>query len=637
MSLVDLPSLAGAGSAATHALPTAAVIAAPIRDLTSVLLAALVAIALIARAPAARWTAIIAALLIDPLLLAGTVLEDDRVNRILDHPALLGAGAVAGLVALVVAVGVLSRWPKILPALIAIAIPLRLPITLGGDSVNLLLPLYGLIGAGAIAFAVRARARGRERADSWDLRSGPPPRQVITDAWTARSLSGAAALVPMFLAASVAVYALRIPFSLDPDRGVQDLCFFLVPFAAMYVVLREVEWDRPQLIRVAIAIAVLGLVAVALGDYEFQTGNVLWHQNIVDESTLNSTVRVNSLFFDPNIYGRFLMVILIGVLALLAWGARGMRIVWLAVLFVLLWTGMFVTYSQSSMLGLLVAAIVLLGLRFGRAQAAAATATLVVAGLFAIFALGGVLHIHVGSSEGFDNSTAGRGDLIKGGVQLFEKKPVFGWGAGAYRKAYRQDTKVSTAGAVAASHTIPITIAAEEGVVGLVVYIGLIVTAIVALLRRAREQVARAAIAAAFVALVLHSWLYAAFLEDPFTWALLAVGLSLGAEALAGRDAAAEARAGALVGTLAEVVDAQRTADDERHAGVVVSAAAAEQVTGTPARPHTPHDITGPVTLVDVGEGAGPGAAIGESGRAPGEPDGGHGAGAPPAARQASV
>ena len=33
--------------------------------------------------------------------------------------------------------------------------------------------------------------------------------------------------------------------------------------------------------------------------------------------------------------------------------------------------------------------------------------------------------------------------------------------------------------------------------------------------------------AACFAALVLHTWTYADFLEDPFTWALLAIGIAL--------------------------------------------------------------------------------------------------------------
>ena len=44
---------------------------------------------------------------------------------------------------------------------------------------------------------------------------------------------------------------------------------------------------------------------------------------------------------------------------------------------------------------------------------------------------------------------------------------------------------------------------------------------------RAASPAASRAIAAGFVALVLHTWLYAAFLEDPVTWTLLAVGTAL--------------------------------------------------------------------------------------------------------------
>ena len=187
-----------------------AVIPAPVRDLTSILLAGLVAIGLLARAPAARWTALIAALAIAPLLLAGVALGDDRANKLLDHPLLLLAGGAAGLIGLAILVAALVRWPTALPVLIAIAVPLRLPISIGGESVNLLLPLYALIGAGAVAAAIRAQRRGRRLAESWDLRSGPAHGAVLRDAWERRSLSGAAAAVPVLLALSVAIYALRI-------------------------------------------------------------------------------------------------------------------------------------------------------------------------------------------------------------------------------------------------------------------------------------------------------------------------------------------------------------------------------------------------------------------------------------------
>jgi hypothetical protein len=55
----------------------------------------------------------------------------------------------------------------------------------------------------------------------------------------------------------------------------------------------------------------------------------------------------------------------------------------------------------------------------------------------------------------------------------------------------------------------------------------------------------RIALAACFAALVLHTWTYADFLEDPFTWAILAVGVALARQ---GRAAPVPAREAALPG-----------------------------------------------------------------------------------------
>jgi O-antigen ligase len=83
---------------------------------------------------------------------------------------------------------------------------------------------------------------------------------------------------------------------------------------------------------------------------------------------------------------------------------------------------------------------------------------------------------------------------------------------------------------VSASHTIPITIAAEQGVAGLVLYLIVLATALGRLFGRGiRESPARMAVAAGFGALVLHTLLYADFLEDPVTWTLLGIGTGLAA------------------------------------------------------------------------------------------------------------
>jgi O-antigen ligase len=93
-----------------------------------------------------------------------------------------------------------------------------------------------------------------------------------------------------------------------------------------------------------------------------------------------------------------------------------------------------------------------------------------------------------------------------------------------YRKRHPRSSQT-----LAASHTIAITIAAEQGLIGEIAYIALVLVALVVLVRRAREDPSRAAIAAAFLALVFHTLLYADFLEDPVTWMLLGIGAALAA------------------------------------------------------------------------------------------------------------
>jgi O-antigen ligase len=139
----------------------------------------------------------------------------------------------------------------------------------------------------------------------------------------------------------------------------------------------------------------------------------------------------------------------------------------------------------------------------------------------------GAVHLELGNSKSADKATSGRYDLIKGGVNLFTDAPIAGKGSGGFGREYRRAEHVSAERATSASHTIPITIAAEQGALGLAAYLALMVAAFARMFHRAREFPERAAVAAAFTALVAHSMLYAAFLEDPLTWTLLGVGTAL--------------------------------------------------------------------------------------------------------------
>ncbi len=84
--------------------------------------------------------------------------------------------------------------------------------------------------------------------------------------------------------------------------------------------------------------------------------------------------------------------------------------------------------------------------------------------------------------------------------------------------------------------------AAEQGLLGLALYGALIVVALWTMTAGLGSSMpgltaGRAAVLAAFVALLVHTMAYAGFFEDPITWVLLAVGASLAA-ATPVRDAA---------------------------------------------------------------------------------------------------
>ena len=118
--------------------------------------------------------------------------------------------------------------------------------------------------------------------------------------------------------------------------------------------------------------------------------------------------------------------------------------------------------------------------------------------------------------------------LVKGGLDLFADRPLFGFGSGSFQTQYKLHRSSSASDSVSASHTIPITIAAEQGLLGLALYIALLLACFGRLFGDdPKRSPARVAIAAAFAGLVLHTMFYADFLEDPITWTLLGVGTSI--------------------------------------------------------------------------------------------------------------
>jgi O-antigen ligase len=195
-----------------------------------------------------------------------------------------------------------------------------------------------------------------------------------------------------------------------------------------------------------------------------------------------------------------------------------------------LWAGLVLTLSQSSLGALLIGLATLAVLRWGAQRTLLPAAGVVALAVAAVLITPSTFGVNL---HNLDSSSSGRTQLVSGGGELFAARPLAGYGSGSFVREYRRhERRRLSSDAATASHTIPVTVAAEQGVIGLVAYVALLAAALMRLLGRAAgSSVARSAVAAAFLALLFHTLVYAAFLEDPMTWALLGLGTALAAAA----------------------------------------------------------------------------------------------------------
>jgi putative inorganic carbon (HCO3(-)) transporter len=500
-------------------MPVFAALTGPLPKAGVIVVAALTAAVLIARDPRARALAFGGALLLAPVLLLADIWSSPQLRLVHRHPLPVVLAVIVALGLLIALSVAITRRPWLLGVIAFAALPFRVPIEAGGTTSNLLVPLYLVVAAGSMSF--------------------------IAIAWRGHAEQNPAGWVERMLALYVVVYALQAVYSTDFEKALQQMVFFYVPFALLFAQLRRLDWT-PRLLRICFTLVVALAIAFAcIGFVEYATKTILLNPKLVVANDLHTYFTVNSVFFDPDIFGRFLALVMIGLAALLVFDDAtfspspleaggenqpnhagrsstlrrlGAVIAALAVL----WCGLVLTLSRSSLGGLLVGLGILAALRWRVRRALVAACAVIALGALAIV----VSPKTFGLNQGLNGASSGRANLVTGGTNLFADRPLWGYGSGSFVHEYRVHNPTSSQ-TLSASHTIPITIAAEQGLIGELVYLALVIVAALTLLRGAREDPVRAAVAAAFVALVFHTLLYADFLEDPVTWALLAVGCAL--------------------------------------------------------------------------------------------------------------
>ncbi len=466
---------------------------------------------LLLRDPRARYAAIGLGLAAAVGLIAGEVWEQERFEDLRSQPGVVVLALILGGMALGATGATFVRNPGFFAIAAFAVLPLRLPVQVGDETNFLLVPLYGVIAGGWLRGAWLV----------WRGRAG----ELQTDSSPRTGESPAARWLCVALAASLVVYALGMDWSADPRNAIVTVAFFLTPFAALLALLRDLRWNRKLVVQVLAAFVVVCTVFAALALWQYLSRDLLLNKGLQDANQLHLYFRVNSVFRDPNVLGRYLALAIVALGAWIAWRRPPRQALAGTLVAGFLLVALSFTFSQTSFAALIAGLALLIWLRLGL-RGAAAAGVLVLAAVAAM-ALVGVPKDDSIQRERDDlgEASSGRTSLISGGIELFGDKPVAGWGSGAFAVSFRREIdRIEKP----VSHTEPVTVAAEQGMLGLLPYAAVLLFSGLVVIRPwpARDP-ARAGVAACYAALLVHSLGYAGFAIDPATWGLLALALAL--------------------------------------------------------------------------------------------------------------
>jgi hypothetical protein len=470
---------------------------------------------LLAKGRTARW-----ALLAGLALLGATevafawALGDGLLDR------LSGASGVAALALAIAAAAataaIFVRWPALVPLAVLVTAPLRPPLSFDSSATLLvqvaddgrlgrLLPLYFVLGAAAAALGWRALRGGEVRAIPW---------QVAFPA-----------------AAFFAFTCSSLLWADDLEAGTNLLLFFTLPFVALLATVARAEFPDWAPRGLAIAALALASVFAAVGLWQAATHELFFYAPNLAASNANTDYfRVTSLFGDPSLYGRH-VVLGIGV-ALTLLATKRWRTWPLIALLALMWAGLLFSYSQSSMIALLVITLAL-ALATGDGRVRRAVALLAAA---AALAACGYVAVQLADGKSLDRITSDRTERVKDATRVIEKHPIVGVGIGGQPRASRRLAHSDRPTPKFVSHTTPLTVFAELGVIGLVLYAWLLAGGTHLILRlRGRDEALGLALGVTFLGLFVHALFYSGFLEDPLTWLVVGIAAAYCAQPLVER------------------------------------------------------------------------------------------------------
>ncbi|HEV8462821.1 MAG TPA: hypothetical protein VGQ38_19185, partial [Gaiellaceae bacterium] len=321
------------------------------------------------------------------------------------HHRVLAAAAVLGVLVACVGAWIVLRLPWLLAVATLACVPARIPVHVGSTQANLLLPLYGVVVVAALALA-------------WELfGDGDGGRELGPLSWP--------------LATFVGWEGLTFLWTKDVRQGAIELLFFVLPFGLLAVTIARLVWSRTWVLTLYVQLAAMALVFAVIGIVQYETRNIFWNPKVrVDNAYAPSGwfYRVNSVFYDPSIYGRFLVIAILAslVIVLLRRGDPLWQVA-AALTIVVTWMGLLPSFSQSSFVALGVAIVVGTLIVWGRSS------LLLVAAAVVILAVGLAASPAIRHKASLSHITSGRSTLVSKGVKVAVHHPLIGVGVGGFR------------------------------------------------------------------------------------------------------------------------------------------------------------------------------------------------------------
>lgn len=417
---------------------------------------------------------------------------------------------VSGLILLVI----FTRKTEWLLWLMILALPLRIALPAGLTTVRLLFPLYFLITLAILVYMMR-RIGKKDTAGNFGQIS-----------------------LPMLLFILVMGYSLI--YSLNIRQGMINFYSFYLSFAALYFIILNFMKDEKMIKRSLNLFLGYGIFLSLFGIFEFLTRKIYFSPALAEANQRATIFRINSIFWDPNMFGKFLVVIILIALAFVFFRAPWKNKYLPLSALIICTPALILTYSRSSMLALFFGIIFLI-LYFFRLKG------LVFIFLLCLIISGAVLlikpdlikqQISWKKLEKINTLSEGRIPLIKGGLRIFLERPLLGYGLGSFSDKYvktpefaqyEKEQEGKSTRINKTSHNTWITLLAEEGVIGLAVALFFVIAIFFYLVRFIKStnkmefKVVEVGILATFIAFIIHSMFYSTFFEDPFMWFILGI------------------------------------------------------------------------------------------------------------------